>query len=330
MPVRETKISDREGLESVRCALCNSDDAQLLFSKKDKFLISEADFKVVQCKRCGLIYVNPRPPESEIANFYPETYSWKETLRADSFITRFLRTLEKTYRYHLLRYEVNKVLRNTGLTKAKVLDIGCGAGDRLKIFKEKGFDTYGVDISTSAIYAKETLGLNVINSDLASARYPDDYFDAVTMYNVLEHLHKPVEMLKEAQRILKKGGFLVIQVPNTDSLQFKRFGKRWAAFDVPRDLYYFNPGLLSGLLKKAGFAVIKTDHMSGFLHPPTIVISMFPGLDPQKSWLAENKSKSTALKRAGWAFWTLVLSPVAFMESLVKKSAIITLVADKV
>ena len=75
-------------MEYVKCNYCNNDETKLLFSKKDKFGLSDCDFKVVQCQICGLIYVNPRPSEEEIAKFYPETYSWKETLKAESKITQ--------------------------------------------------------------------------------------------------------------------------------------------------------------------------------------------------------------------------------------------------
>jgi len=316
-------------VEYVNCNVCDIDNTEFLFSKKDKFRISDADFNIVRCRNCGLLYINPRPTEEEIVKFYPDTYSWKETLKADSYFTQVIRRLEKIYRYHLLNYEVNKVLRHTELKSGKVLDIGCGTGDRLEVFRRRGFDVYGVEVSSSARYAREHLNLNVVEGNLFKAHYPDNFFDIATMYNVLEHLHRPKEMLQEVNRIVKKDGFLVIQVPNTDSLQFKRYGKRWSAFDVPRDLFYFNPQILSGLLKKTGFEVIKIDHMSSFWHPPTIVITLFPELDPQKSWLGEKNKKSTVLERLLWIFWTIALSFFASFEGLINKAAIVTVYCER-
>ena len=72
----------------------------------------------------------------------------------------------------------------------------------------------------------------------------------MTLYNVLEHTHEPVRVCKDVHRILKKDGFLIIQVPNKDSLQCKIFKKRWAAFDVPRDLYYFKIKTLQLIVQK--------------------------------------------------------------------------------
>ena len=115
-------------MEYVKCNYCNNDDTKFLFSKKDKFGLSECDFRVVQCRICGLIYVNPRPSEEEIYKFYPDTYSWKETLTAESKITRIIRKLEKIYRYHLLNYEISKVVKVAKRKTGKLLDIGCGTG----------------------------------------------------------------------------------------------------------------------------------------------------------------------------------------------------------
>ena len=311
-------------MESIRCNLCDSGQTDLLFSKKDKFRISEDDFDIVRCRSCGLLYINPRPTQEEIIRFYPETYSWKENLPAGSFFTGIIRKAEKTYRQHLLNYEVNKVLRFTGIQNGKVLDIGCGPGDRLDIFRKKGFDAYGIEISSSARYAKEKLGLNVFEGNLDGANYPDNFFDIVTLYNVLEHVHNPRQLLQIIKRIIKNEGSLVIQVPNTDSWQLKIFKERWSAFDVPRDLYYFNPDILSRILQREGFEPVKISRFNNWWHPPTIVTTLFPGLDPPLSWLAESNKEGRAMKRLFWIFWTLILPVFTFCENLLGNSALIT------
>jgi 2-polyprenyl-3-methyl-5-hydroxy-6-metoxy-1,4-benzoquinol methylase len=311
-------------MEYTKCNLCNLDDTEVLFFKKDKFVLSDEDFRIVQCRNCGLFYINPRPKEYEIVNFYPDIYSWKKTLKTDSFFTQMIKRLEKIYRYHLLNYEINKVLRFTKLKNGKVLDIGCATGDRLEVFRRKGLDTYGVEISSSAKYARGHFGLNVKQGNLFEANYPDSFFDIITLHNVLEHMHNPQKIIEEVHRILKEDGTVVIQVPNIDCIQFKLFKKRWAAFDVPRDLYYFNYNIISHLLENQGLKIIKTDHFTNWWHPPTIVITLFPNLDPQKAWQEEEKRSNPVFKRLFWIFWTLLLSPFTFFESLAKKAAIIT------
>ena len=291
--------------------------------------MSDCDFKVVQCQNCGLIYVNPRPSEDEIGKFYPNTYSWKETLTAKSKITKLIRRLEKIYRYHLLHYETSKVVKVAKRKTGKLLDVGCGAGDRLDIFRQLGFDTYGVEISSSAEYARGHFGLNVKQGDLFEANYPNSFFDIITLHNVLEHTHNPQKVIRELRRILKEDGIVVIQVPNTDSIQSKLFKKRWAAVDVPRDLYYFNSNIIPRLLEKQGLVIIKIDYFTNWWHPPTIVISLFPNLDPQKAWEEEKKKNKPIFKRLLWIFWTLVLPPFSFFESLTKRTAIVTIYAKR-
>jgi SAM-dependent methyltransferase len=311
-------------MEYVSCHLCGLDDTQVLFQKRDKLGIADDEFQVVECRGCGLLYVNPRPTEAEMEKLYPETYSWKETLVADSFPTKWVRRLEKGYRYHLLRDEVSKVVRFTGRRSGRVLDVGCGTGDRLDVFRSKGFETYGVETSDSANYAREHLSLNVAKGDLFSVSFPDRFFDIVTLYNVLEHTHDPTRVCDEIHRILKDDGFLVAQVPNKNSLQYKIFKEKWAAFDVPRDLYYFGTEILRSLLGKAGFTVTKMDYFMNWWHPPTLVISLFPNLDPQKAWGEEHQGKSPVLQRVAWILCTLLASPFTQLESSLRRGAMIT------
>jgi SAM-dependent methyltransferase len=311
-------------MEYVDCNLCGLDDAQVLFRKRDKLLITDDEFRVVECSGCGLQYVNPRPTESEMGKFYPEIYSWRETLKADSFPTQWVRRLEKAYRYHLLRDEVSKVVKFTGRSSGRVLDIGCGTGDRLDVFRNKGFATYGIETSDSADYAREHLRLEVSKGDLFSARFPDRFFDLVTLYNVLEHTHHPSRVCNEIHRILKDDGFLIIQVPNKDSLQYKIFKGQWAAFDVPRDLYYFGVGALRLLLGRVGFAVTKMDHFMNWWHPPTLVLSLFPSLDPQKAWGEEGRGENPFFQRLAWVLCTVLASPFTQLESWFRRGAIVT------
>jgi SAM-dependent methyltransferase len=311
-------------MEYVNCNLCGLDDTRVLFTKKDKFRISEDGFNVVKCQECGLFYINPRPSLEEMGKFYPDTYSWKETLEAESFLTKCLRKLEKAYRYHLLQDEVSKVIKFIRRGSGKVLDIGCGTGDRLDVFRNKGFETYGVETSDAAVYAKEHLKLNVIKGDLFSAHFPNQLFDIVTLYNVLEHTHDPMRVCQEVHRILKDGGSLVIQVPNKDSLQYRIFKKRWAAFDVPRDLYYFGIETLSLLIEKAGFALMGIDHFMNWWHPPTLVISLFPNLDPQKAWGEEGRGGTMLFQRLAWISGSLLAGPFTQLESGLGRGAIVT------
>lgn len=316
-------------MEHVSCNLCGVDQTRFLFRKKDMLGTIQSEFNVAECQRCGLLYVNPRPDQEEIGKFYPEIYSWKETLKAESLFAKGMRRLENIYRYHLLRNEVSKVIKFTGKGFGKVLDIGCGTGDRLDVFRSRGFDGYGVEPSQSAKYAKEFLKLNVIEGDLFSAHFQDKFFDLITLYHVLEHTHDPMKVCQELHRILKRGGFLIIEVPNKDCFQFKFFRGRWAAFDVPRHLYYFGIQTLRSLLERVGFKIVKIDHFMNWLHPPTLVLSLFPSLDPQRAWGEEEKGRNPVFQRMAWIVSTFLSIPFTQFESWMGRGAIVTFYAMK-
>lgn len=316
-------------MEHVNCKLCSRNDAKVLFTKKDKFRTTEDEFSVVECQNCGLAYINPRPSPEEIGKFYPETYSWKENVETGSSLAKLLKGLEKRYRYHLLKGEVSKVEKWGAKRTGRVLDIGCGTGDRLDVFRSRGFETVGVETSDAADYARERLNVEVIKGDLFSACFPGEFCDIITLYHVLEHTHDPVKVCEETHRILKPDGLLAIQVPNRESLQHTLFKKRWAAFDVPRDLYYFGTGTLTSLLTNVGFDILKVDHFMNWWHPPTLVISLFPDLDPQRAWQEERKGGTPITQRVAWILCTLMAGPFTHVESWMKRGAIVTFYAKK-
>jgi len=298
------------------------------FDKADKFPPHER-FRIVQCPACGLSWVSPRPSPGDIGRYYPDTYSWRpETGGAEPAVHR----LERWYRFHLLRFETQQLLRGTDLAAGDaVLDVGCSSGDRLIVMKDAGLVPAGVEISPAADYASQRLGLDVRRGTLEEAHFEDGRFRAVTLYNVLEHIHDPRPVLGEVRRILAPRGWLAIQVPNAASLQARVFGRRWAAMDVPRDLWYWTPRLLARLLRGEHFEPAAVVHQTSFLHPPTAAISLLPWTDPQCFWRAEAAGgRLGALgRRLMWAATTLAVAPAVWIESAAGRSAIATTLARR-
>lgn len=101
--------------------------------------------------------------------------------------------------------------------KGKILDIGCGGGNMAKAIKRERPDlkVYGIDISKTAIHAakKNDQGVYFVNNSSESLSFKDNYFDAVVMYDVLEHVEKPAKTIKELKRVLKKDGLIHIFSP---------------------------------------------------------------------------------------------------------------------
>ncbi len=315
-------------MEEVPCILCGR-RGEPRFAKADKFPPHER-FGVVRCPACGLRWVSPRPEPEALARYYPDTYSWKPPAEAET--ESAVRRAERWYRFHLLRFEVRQLVRGASLSPGQaVLDIGCSSGDRLLAMQEAGLVPAGVELGPAADYARDRLGLDVRRARLPEAGFGPGRFHAVTLYNVLEHLPDPRAVLAEARRLLVPGGRLVVQVPNGRSLQARLFGRRWAAVDVPRDLWYWTPALLGRLLEAEGFRVTRVLHRTSLLHPPTAAVSLVPWADPQRFWAAEAGGGRLGglARRLVWAAVTVAAMGPVWVESARGASAIPTLFARK-
>jgi SAM-dependent methyltransferase len=141
------------------------------------------------------------------------------------------------------------------------LDVGANDGFFLHLARQSGWDVQGVEIAESAAaYAREVFDLDVFVGQLTEANFPDQAFDVVTFWHVLEHVHDPLGHLQETYRILKPGGLLIVEVPNISSWQARLFGARWRALDTPRHLYHFSPDSLKAMLQKAGFMCFRVGY----------------------------------------------------------------------
>lgn len=171
-------------------------------------------------------------------------------------------------------------------SNGKILDAGCGLGGYLLLLKEKGYDVYGIDFSKDAIsqLKKYNSSLNVQTADCEKIPFPDSFFDVYLSLGVVEHIeHGPLKALKEAQRVLKKDGLIIISVPY---MNFYRRIKDFLIFKILRKeefslitlegeknvivfeksfrkksdnkffQYYFTSNEIKKIVKKSGFNVI--------------------------------------------------------------------------
>jgi len=239
-------------MEHTNCLICDRDKTVDLFTGHDRLFGIDGFFNVVRCSRCGFVYLNPRPTIQEMRRYYPEHYyslrEWKEKIG-------FLRSRYRKLKWKDLSY--GHITRFPGVPRfiphGKILDFGCGSGEVLHIFRNMGWSAYGVEIDESAAEFARSRGLDVFHEDLKSIHFPDNHFDVIRMRSVLEHLHDVPAILDEFYRILKKGGQLLLIVPNIDSLEFKLFREKWYSLDIPRHIYHFSIKSLKNLLEKFRF-----------------------------------------------------------------------------
>jgi SAM-dependent methyltransferase len=126
----------------------------------------------------------------------------------------------------------------------------------------RGFEVHGFEISRVAIDGADPRARIQIGENLTEAVYPDEYFDEVILWHVLEHLPDPRETLQEIRRIVRPGGRLVVAVPNFSSFQAKWAGAAWFHLDLPRHLFHFPLETLRRLIEECGFVSRSEHHFS--------------------------------------------------------------------
>ncbi|HAD82231.1 MAG: hypothetical protein A2509_04025 [Candidatus Edwardsbacteria bacterium RIFOXYD12_FULL_50_11] len=258
---------------SVPCNLCGSNDTELLTNVRENQDGKEIIFNLVRCKKCSLTYVNPMPSSETIGLFYPQTYySHQNPARKKNF-KKYLQLIARQSYLNdsnakgllkkaiikcigtILNQQIDIVVPN--IKNGKILDVGCGNGDMIAWMKEYGWDIYGTEISKKACDFAEKQGLKIYCGQLKDASFSIDFFDVVTINHVLEHVHDPLSVLTECNRILKKGGLLIVGVPNYNCYDSMLFGTNWSQLDVPRHLYHFTMDTLNQMLNMAGFKIDK-------------------------------------------------------------------------
>lgn len=242
-------------MEKIKCNLCDSDNYKIILEVKDyRCQTTDEVFNLVMCKNCGLIYLNPMPAVEDLKNYYPEEYYDVNSCYLLKFVNNFFGSLKIR---NVLKYK----------NKGRLLDIGCGGGDFICRMKNEGFDIYGIDTSRKACnITKEKLGVEnsqrIFNGELEACNFPDNYFDVITLWHVLEHLYEPKKTLEEIHRILKKDGIVIIEVPNIESLIFKVFKKYFFHLEIPRHLYFYSKKTVKKMLNKTRFEGNKIGYSS--------------------------------------------------------------------
>ncbi len=208
-----------------------------------------------RCDQCGLIFPNPMPvPVNGLEQHYGldpmQYFEHHEAAEKDSAGKKLLTQAESLIG-----------------SKGRLLDIGAGRGELLRLAKLAGWDAVGIELSpTFAEYAARHSESEIVRRPVAECNFPNDSFDVVVLSAVLEHLYNPDETISEIARILKPGGALFLDVPNEAGLYFRlgNFyqtlrGRNWvvnlAPTFPPFHVFGFTPYALRKLLSKHGFEV---------------------------------------------------------------------------
>lgn len=237
-------------IEIKACPVCSGADSTNIITLKDHSISGET-FHISQCKTCGFRYTNPIPSEDTIGKYYQSENYISHSDTNKGIINKL---------YHLVRKQSLKsklkLVNQASKEKGTILDIGCGTGYFLQACKEDGWKIDGMEPDPGARAIAEKNTSQTLHHEIFSIQGEKKY-DVITLWHVLEHVHKLNESIQHIHKLLKDNGRLIIAVPNCSSWDSEVYKEFWAAYDVPRHLYHFTPPDMDKLLKKHNFQ--KTD-----------------------------------------------------------------------
>lgn len=219
----------------------------------EDFTVSHEKFKIVRCSGCEFKFTNPIPDISELGNYYKSENYISHTNTKKGLVSQL---------YHLVRnYTLKQKLKlvSNYVSRGTILDYGCGTGMFLNVCRQNNWKTFGMEPDTGAKEIASELGLQVSsNKDELSKVSGNLKFNAITLWHVLEHVTDLDDTLNFFKTKLNPEGVLIIAVPNHTSYDARYYKEFWAAYDVPRHLYHFEPRTLERLLAKFDFKLVQT------------------------------------------------------------------------
>jgi len=282
----------------IPCDICGSLNYRILYVTRDRMFPVNGSFQLVICSNCGLLYLNPQPEAEELQRHYPEEsyYAYRSEKEQVNIVDSQKLVRWRTIRNGILKplgrifpifqSEMERELAYLGpvYSGMNVLDVGCGVGDELSFYRDRGASTYGVEIGPKACEEGRNKGHHIFCGQLIEAGFENEFFDLVRFNHSLEHMTSPRSILIETNRILKRRGKVWISVPNHGSMHAKLFGKWFFHMDSPRHLYGFTARTMIHLLTKTRF---KTEYIHTHFVPGSLCFSLeywlndhFPRLEP--------------------------------------------------
>lgn len=234
-----------------KCPLCANKQTEHYLSSKDYFLSGEP-FDLFKCSQCGLIFTHPFPDEKNIHKYYKSVQYFSHPHKRVSLTGKMYDWVKN--RNIRAKFEIIHQFK----PKGKLLDIGCGSGDFIHYGKKIGWEVCGLEPDEEARkFAAAKTGENILHPE-QTLSLESASFDVITLWHVLEHVYDLDKQLTEITRLAKGDALIVVALPNHRSHDAKTYGSFWAAWDLPRHLYHFDPNSIAYLFAKHGYSQVKT------------------------------------------------------------------------
>ena len=234
------------------CILCNA--------SKFRIILQKDRWKYCRCLNCGLVSLHPRPTVQELMKNY-EDYLPTPSEEIDKWEKMVKQIIDKS---------ADLIEARTNTSRGKLLDVGCGYGFFLKEMKLRGWDVEGVEVSqTGRQYSQDKWSIHVYSQPLEDLDIPENSFDVVTLFYLIEHVNDPLVLLREVNRIIRPGGLILLRWPHTTPIVriLGPLSRKLDLYHTPYHLYDFSPETMKMLLAITDFKNVETI-IGGYTLPP--------------------------------------------------------------
>ena len=218
------------------CPVCGKRRAQEWLLGPDRLHGRKKKYRLMRCPACTLVWLSDPPKLEEMHLHYTEAYD--KLVTGNNSPGRW-----KWRKAHVLCYKQSGAL----------LDLGCSSGSFLESVYSEQWKLYGIEMSSAgAQMAKARSRAKVYVGDILKAPFPDEMFDVITCFDVLEHLYEPTKVMQRVAGWLKPDGIFYVQVPNIESAEARVFRSYWHGLELPRHLFHYSPRSLKFLAESVG------------------------------------------------------------------------------
>ncbi len=269
----------------IKCTICGVilDFENCLFDDRYGY---PGCFDLYKCSSCGHRIINIEFTPAQLTELYTDYYP-----RASYDVTKF-KAAEGSRGFCAWLSGVGRSAYLWVPENVKVLDIGCGFGETLAYHKARGCDVYGVEVDENIRKVADMYVFNVHVGQFTPDQYEPEFFDYVTLDQVVEHVCAPIKTLQGVAKVLKPGGLAILSLPNSNGWGARLFGSRWINWHAPYHLHHFSEQSMRIAALNAGLCIdsVRTVTSSEWLHYQWNHMLMYPRMgEPSIFWSPKAK-----------------------------------------
>ncbi|MFZ0817421.1 MAG: methyltransferase domain-containing protein [Candidatus Sulfotelmatobacter sp.] len=305
-PEMATTAQEGAGPQAVTCEICGGEQLADLLMAPDRFHLRTEVYRLVRCESCRAVSLADPPRPEEMGRHYTEDYHKAIVAGGEWAGARRWKDQVKMISQHK--------------SGGAILDIGCSSGGFLGAMRGPAWKLYGIEMEEStAERARAITGAEVFVGDAIAAPFLPASFDAITAFDLLEHVYAPRQFLAKVLEWLKPGGIFYAMMPNIDSWEARLFGSYWYGLELPRHLSHFSPASIRYVMTELGFEEVSVgtpkvsylERSTGYVC--SSVLEKF-GFEPTPQ--SKPKPRSLPMKVVSKGFRIAVATPLAQLASV--------------